>query len=312
MTKIICGVDVGSKTLDARVGQDGAWKQFARSAEGSAALAAFCKIHHVDLVVMEATGGYERLPFAQLWEAGHPVAVVNPRSVRKFAEAMGRLEKTDRIDCGMIAWYAETKRIKAMEPASANQQRLTALVVRLRQLTETKVVQLNQRRLVTEPDAVASFEPILAAIAGQIRSLEAKIAEAIDDDPLWAEFNRVFRTIKGVADRSVARLAAEMPEIGTLSSKAVSKLVGLAPLARDSGKQAGKRPVRGGRAGVRSILFLVAEVVRRYDPDFKAFHKRLCDAGKPKKVVRVALAHKLLVRLNAKARDARKNLALAT
>jgi len=197
VTQIICGVDVGSETLDARVGQDGAWKQFARSAEGSAALAGFCKTHAVDLVVMEATGGYERLPFAQLWEAGQPVAVVNPRSVRKFAEAMGRLEKTDRIDCGMIAWYAETKRIKAMEPASANQQRLTALVVRLRQLTEAKVVQLNQRRLVTEPDAVASFEPILAAIAGQIRSLETKIAEAIDDDPLWAEFNRVFRTIKG-------------------------------------------------------------------------------------------------------------------
>jgi len=116
VTNKICGVDVGSETLDARVGQDGPWGQFARSLEGSLALAEFCKEHDVDLVVMEATGGYERLPFAQLWGAGQPVAIVNPRSVRKFAEAMGRLEKTDRIDCGMIAWYAQTKRIR---PTSA-------------------------------------------------------------------------------------------------------------------------------------------------------------------------------------------------
>jgi len=312
VTNKICGVDVGSETLDARVGQDGPWRQFARSLEGSLALAEFCKEHDVDLVVMEATGGYERLPFAQLWGAGQPVAIVNPRSVRKFAEAMGRLEKTDRIDCGMIAWYAQTKRIRPMQPASATQTRLTALVVRLRQLTEAKVVQTNQRRLVTEPDALATFEPILAAIVSQIRSLEHQIAETIDDDPLWAELDREFRTIKGVANRSVATLMAELPEIGTLSNKAVAKLAGLAPLARDSGKKTGQRPVRAGRAGVRSILFVVAEIVRRFDPDFKAFHQRLCAAGKPKKVVRVALAHKLLVRLNAKARDTRRKLAAAT
>ena len=131
MTQIICGVDVGSETLDARIGQDGAWQRFAREAEGIAALAAFCKTYGVDLVVMEATGGYERLPFAQLWGAGQPTALVNPRAVRQFAQAMGRLEKTDRIDCGMIAWYAEVRRIKPVQPASAGQQRLSALVVRL-------------------------------------------------------------------------------------------------------------------------------------------------------------------------------------
>ncbi|CAA2103348.1 hypothetical protein MBUL_02149 [Methylobacterium bullatum] len=105
---------------------------------------------------------------------------------------------------------------------------------------------------------------------------------------------------------------AEMPEIGTLSNKAVAKLAGLAPIAHDSGRRAGKRPVRGGRAGVRAVLFVVAEIVRRYDPDFAAFHQRLSQAGKPKKLVRVALAHKLLVRLNAKAREIRKDLALAS
>ncbi len=311
MTAIICGVDVSAETLDARIGRDGAWQRFANTAEGIAALAAFCRTNDVGLVVMEATGGYERQAFAQLWADDLPGAIVNPRSVRRFAEAMGTMEKTDRIDCGMISWYAETRRIQPTRPASTTQQRLKALVVRLRQLTELRVEQLNQRRLVTDPDALATFETILAAIARETRSLEAKIAAAIGADPVWVALDRAFRTIKGVADRTVARLMAEMPEIGTLSNKAVAKLAGLAPIARDSGKFIGKRPVRGGRESVRSILFIVAEVVRRHDPDFARFHQKLCAAGKPKKVVRVALARKLLVRLNAKARDARNELANA-
>lgn len=226
MTQIICGVDVGSESLDARIGQDGAWQQFARDADGIAELAVFCKTHAVDIVVMEATGGYERLPFAQLWGAGQPCAVVNPRAVRQFAEAMRYFEKTDCIDCGMIAWFAEIRRIKPMRPAAAGQQRLTALVVRLRQLTDCKVAQANQCRLVTEPDVLSTFDAVLAVIKTQTRSLEVKIAEAIDDDPLWAELDRVFRSIKGVADRTVAQLMACMPEIGLLSGKAISKLAG--------------------------------------------------------------------------------------
>jgi transposase len=174
-----------------------------------------------------------------------------------------------------------------------------------------KVMQINQRRLVTEPDVLSSFTAILAAIASQIRALEAYIAAAIQADPVWIALDKAFRSIKGVADRTVARIMAEMPEIGTLSNKAVAKLAGLAPIARDSGKRAGKRAVRGGREGVRTILFIVVEVVRKYDPDFKACHQRLCAAGKPKKLVRTALARKLLVRLNAKARDVRNELAKA-
>lgn len=311
MTDIFCGVDVGSETLDARVGRNGPWRQFSNTAEGIEALAAFCRTHQVNLVVMEATGGYERQPFGQLWVSGIPTAIVNPRSVRRFAEAMGSLEKTDRIDCAMIAWYAETKRIKPTPPASATQQRLAALVTRLRQLTELKVMQTNQRRLVTEPDVLSSFTAILAAIASQIRALEANIAAVIQTDPVWVAFDKAFRSIKGVADRTIARLIAEMPEIGTLSNKAIAKLAGLAPIARDSGKQTRKRPVRGGREGVRTILFIVAEVVRKYDPDFRDCHQKLCTAGKPKKLVRTALARKLLVRLNAKARDVRNELAKA-
>ena len=168
-----------------------------------------------------------------------------------------------------------------------------------------RTAQLNQQRLIAEPVVQASFDDLLALIARQIRDLEQKIAALIEADPLWCELNHAFRSIKGVADRTVARLMAEMPEIGTLSNKTISKLAGVAPLAADSGKHQGKRRVRGGRPSVREILFIVASVVGRHEPDFVAFQQRLRAAGKPPKVVRIALAHKLLVRLNAKAREVR-------
>jgi transposase len=312
VANIICGVDVSSEMLDARIGMEGAFERFASTPEGVEALAAFCRKHGVELVVMEATGGYEKQPFALLWGQGIPVSIVNPRSVRRFAEAMGLLEKTDKIDAGVIAWFAQVKRIKPREPASKIQEQLTALVARLRQLTDLRTMQTNQRRLVSEPGVQETFDELLALITRQIRSLEPKIAGLIDDDPLWRKIDASCRSVKGVADRTIARLFADLPELGTVSNKAIGKLVGYAPLADDSGKRSGKRAIRGGRSSIRSILFVVAEVVRRHEPDFMAFHKRLTEAGKPKKVIRTALAHKLLTRLNAKARDARKEFQYAT
>jgi transposase len=310
VAKTICGVDVSSTSLDARIGHaEGPYRRFARSSEGVAALAAFCRAHAVDLVAMAATGGYEKLPFGLLWAEGIATAIVNPRAVRRFADAMGLLEKTDRIDAGVIAWYAEVKRARA--PAGETQQRLAAWVGRLRQLTELRVSQRNQRRLVSEPRVLASIDEIIAMLSRQVREFEARIAALVAADPLWAKLAAAFRSIKGVASRTVARLMAELPEIGTLSAKAAAKLAGLAPLAHDSGRRSGKRAVRAGRAGVRSVLFIVAEVARRHDPTLAAFRDRLAAAGKPKKVIRVALAHKLLTRLNAKARDVRNELALA-
>lgn len=309
MTRVICGVDVSSSSLEVRIGRQGAAASFFNRTEGLAQLAAFCREHQVELVAMEASGGYEQQAFAQLSEAGLGVAILNPRAVRQFAESMGRLEKTDRIDAGMIAWYAEVKQSPPVCLAPKSQQHLRALVTRLRQLTEIRTAQLNQQRLVTEGAVQASFTQLLALVAGQMRDLEQRIAKLIGEDPLWRQLDQTFRTIKGVADRTVCRLMAEMPEIGTLSNKTISKLAGVAPLARDSGKHQGKRVVRGGRASVRDLLFIVASVVGRHEPDFLAFQQRLRAAGKPPKVVRIALAHKLLVRLNAKAREVRQRIA---
>jgi transposase len=305
---MICGVDVSSSTLEVRLGREGATGTFPNTPAGIAALGSFCHAHEVELVAMEATGGYERQALLQLSEQGLPVAILNPRAVRRFAESMGRLEKTDAIDSGMIAWYAEVKQSMPLRLAPRTQQHLRALVTRLRQLTQIRTAQLNQQRLITEPVVQASFDELLGVVARQMRALEQQIATLIQADPLWCELNQAFRSIKGVADRTVARLMAEMPEIGTLSNKTVSKLAGVAPLARDSGKHQGKRAVRGGRAAVREILFIVASVVGRYEPDFIAFQQRLRVAGKPPKVIRIALAHKLLIRLNAKARQVRRQL----
>jgi transposase len=306
VAKIICGVDVSGETLDASIGLAGPVTQVRRTSEGIAELRSFCAEHGVELVVMEATGGYEKLPFGLLWAASLPCAIVNPRSVRRFAEAMGFLEKTDRIDAGVMADYARVKRIVAQEPASETQERLRSLVTRLRQLTEMKVAQTNQRRLLEPGEARESIDEVLTLIRSQIRRFEALIAELLASDPLWRALDAAFREIKGVADRTIARLAAELPEIGTISNKAVAKLAGLAPIAKDSGKRKGKRPIRGGRASVRSILVVVAAVVGRHDDELAAFRQRLVQAGKPKMTVRIAVARKLLVRLNAKARDARK------
>ena len=305
MTRVICGVDVSSTSLEAFVGPAGPGRCFANTAEGIVGLAAFCRENRVELVALEASGGYEKQAFALLWSQKIAVALLNPRAVRDFARSMGLLEKTDGIDARIIGRYAEVKGSAPSVPLSAQQEHLKALVTHLRQLTQMHVSQRNQGLLVTDKTVRRSMAKLLKVLVAQKREVAGKIAAVLGSDPLWKQMDQAFRSIKGVADRTVSVVAAEMPEIGMLSNKAAAKLGGLAPLAQDSGKKHGKRPVRGGRRQLRAILFVVAGVVARHNPDFAAFQQRLSAAGKPKKVIRVALAHKLLVRLNAKAREVR-------
>ena len=311
MTKIICGVDVSKRRLDAYVAPSGTFASFDNNAAGITALAGFCHRQGVQFVAMEATGGYERQPFLLLWAAGIACGLTNPRSVRRYAEAMGILEKTDRLDAGVIARFAIAKELKPTSPPTALQQRLNALVARLRQVTDDLTVQKQRRSCAMSQEMLTSIDEVIALLKRQTKTLAGEIGSLIDDDPLWSQLDAVLRT-KGIADRTVARMLAELPEIGIYSNKAVVKLAGLAPLAHDSGARAGQRHIRGGRAGIRSILFLVADIVRRYDHSLAAFHRKLTEAGKPKMVVRIALARKLLVRLNARARQAREQYALAT
>lgn len=311
--KIICGVDVSKARLDACIEPGSIRGGFDNDAAGILELAAFCRQHQAQLVAMEASGGYERKAFLLLWQQGLPCAIANARNVRLYAESMGMLEKTDTIDSSMIARFARDKNLQPTPLPSQAQQRIKALVARLRQVTDDLTVQKQRRAsLLDNAEMLASLDEVIALLKRQSRTLEGEIASMIDDDPLWAQLAETFRSVKGVAGRTVARLMADLPEIGTYSNKAIAKLVGVAPIANDSGKRKGKRPVRGGRSSVRSILFLVARTAARYDKSLAQFRDRLLAAGKEKMVIRIALARKLLVRLNAKARDARAAYANAT
>lgn len=299
-----CGVDVSRDWLDCFI-PPSHFERFENSPEGLGKLAGFLQPHRPCLVVMEASGGIERVPFYLLWEHQVPCAVVNARSVRDFAKAMGHLEKTDRIDAQVIARYAATKQIQPTPPPSQNQQRLSALSARMRQVVSDLTVQKQRLHTAHHDVAREGLLEIIAVLKRQSKSLSVEIAALIKDDPLWAALDTTLRSVKGVADRTVATLMADLPELGVLSNKAIAKLAGLAPLADDSGKRQGIRRTRGGRASVRTILFLVADIARKYDQSLAAFRQRLLDQGKKKMVVRIALAHKLLVRLNAKARETR-------
>jgi hypothetical protein len=193
--------------------------------------------------------------------------------------------------------------------ASLQQQHLAALSARMRQVTSDMVVQKQRLHSVQSDVARQGIVEIIGVLKRQAKELSGAIAALIANDPVWAALDTVFRSVKGVADRTVATLIADLPEIGTLSNKQIAKLVGLAPLADDSGKRQGKRHTRGGRSSVRSLLFLIGDIARKYDQSMTDFRNRLLAAGNPKMVVRIALAHKLLVRLNAKARETRAAIA---
>jgi transposase len=308
--QIICGVDVSRAWLDAWVAPD-VYQRFANSPDGVEALAAFCREHGAELAVLEASGGFEQPAYLALWQHGQPCAIANPASVRHFAKAMGYLEKTDQIDARIIAGYAEAKRLGPTPPPSSDQQKLTALAARSRQVTADLSVQKQRLHFTRDEQALASLREAIAFFNRQAKAMASEIAALVEADPLWTTLDRTFRSVKCVADRTVAVILADLPEIGTISNKAIAKLVGLAPIANDSGTRKGKRPVQGGSDTVRSILFLVANLARRYDPSLAEFRQRLLDQRKPKMVVRIALARKLLVRLNAKARNARAQMAHA-
>lgn len=309
MTQIYCGVDVSKAWLDSYVATsalDGVSGRFENTAEGIGELLMFARQHGAGLVVMEASGSAERLAYGLLWQADMPCTLVNPRNVRFYAKAMGYLEKTDRIDARVIARYADAKTVVPTPPPSLAQQRLTALCARLSQVTSDLVVQKQRLHTACEAFAREGILELIVVLNAQSRKLSEEIASMIDDDPLWQALAETFSSYKGVASRTVAVVMAYLPEIGLISNRGISKLVGLAPLADDSGKRQGKRSIRGGRTNVRNLLFLVAGIVAKYEPDFIAFRQRLLLKGKSKMQVRIALAHKLIIRLNAKARDIRE------
>ncbi len=285
---VYVGIDVAKGWLDvaARPGAD-PWR-VANDPAGVATLAAQLDALAPALVVLEASGGYERPIVAALAASGLPVAVVNPRQARDFARATGRLAKTDALD--------------ARAQPAAGAQTLAALLARRRQLVGMRVAEQN--RLQTALPAVrAGIAAHLAWLQEATARIAAELRETIAADPAWRERDPLLRSVPGVGPVLALTLLAELPELGTLTRQQAAALAGVAPLNRDTGRQRGIRTVWGGRAGVRGALYMGALTATRWNPIIAAFSRRLCAAGKPRKVALVACMRKLLTILNAVARS---------
>jgi len=254
------------------------------------------------LIVLEATGGCEALVALELGTAKLPVAVVNPRQVRDFARATGQLAKTDRLDAAILAHFAEAIRPEPRPLPDELTRKLQALVTRRRQLQGMLVAERNRRR-VAEESIRASLDEHIAWLRARVADLDGDLARELRTSPLWRAEAELLRSVKGVGPVLAATLIADLPELGTLDRHQIAALVGVAPLARDSGKRRGERHIWGGRGDVRAVLYMAALSAVRHNPPIQAFYDRLLAHGKPFKVAITACMRKLLVTLNAMKRD---------
>jgi transposase len=297
------GIDVAKDRLDVHLRPDGEVFTVARDGEGIEALAIRLLALKPVLVVLEATGGFETVVAAGLAAAGLPLAVVNPRQIRDFARATGRLAKTDPLDAAVIAHFAEAVRPQARPVASAEAHALGELVARRRQLIAMMTAERNRRRQLTTQRLIKGIDRILAALQTQLSELEQDIDDAVRGTPAWREKEDLLVTAPGVGHKIARTLIAELPELGSLSRHQVAALVGVAPFNRDSGKWRGRRSIAGGRAVVRSALYMSVLVSIRRKLPLAAVYHRLRAAGKPAKVAIVACMRKLATILNAILRD---------
>lgn len=253
---------------------------------------------HVALAVFEATGGYERNAAKSLSVAGIPIAIVNPRQVRDFAKATGKLAKTDKIDSDIISLFAEKIEPRQTILNDEKQQKASELRSRRKQVVE--MITMEKNRLDKASKGIAkTINKTITFLEKQLQKIEAKLQKHIDGDEQLAQKDKILRSVKGVGPVLSTTLITELPELGQLNRKQIAALVGVAPFNRDSGTYKGGRTVWGGRASVRSILYMSALVASRNNPVIKAFYDKLCAAGKAKKVAIVACMHKLLLILNA-------------
>ncbi|HZS85974.1 MAG TPA: transposase [Chloroflexota bacterium] len=293
---VYVGIDVSKDRLDGAVRPTGARWQVANDEAGIATLLDHVAAVTPTLVVLEASGGYERPIAAALVAAGWAVAVVNPRHVRDFAKATGTLAKTDALDAQVLAHFAEAVRPRVQPTPDELVQALRALLARRRQVVGMFVAEKNRR-----PGAAmrARLEAHVAFLEAELAALDQEVAQAIRRSSAWRATAALLRSAPGVGPVVATTLLAELPELGTLDRKRVAALVGVAPFNRDSGTRRGRRAVWGGRASVRAVLYMATVVAVRHNPVIKAFYERLLTAGKAKKVALTACMRKLLTMLNA-------------
>jgi transposase len=299
----IVGIDVSKDQLDVAVRPTGEVFAVGRNAEGLDSLIARLVPLAPAAIAVEATGGYETVVAASLAAAGLAVVVVNPAQVRSFAQALGRRAKTDPIDAGVIAHFAEATK-PAIRPLPDEETRLLAdLVARRRQIIAMIGAERQRQQRLTNKRLQKSIARLLAALQKELSSLDSDIDETVRGSPAWREKEDLLASVPGIGKVIARTLIAELPELGSLDRRQVAALAGLAPWTRQSGQWKGKSFIGGGRADVRTALFLGAMVAAKHNPELKAFRDRLVAAGKPKLVALVATARKLLTILNAILRD---------
>lgn len=296
------GIDVSKATLDVYIRPLGKALKVANTEIEIAHLVEQLKSYNLNLIVLEATGGLETELVIQLQAALLPVSLINPRQGRDFAKATGKLAKTDAIDAQILAHFGEAMKPQVLAIETEDARQLSELISRRRQLVEMQTAEKN-RRLRSRGKALADIEAHLEYLQDRLKQLNQEIEELTQNNQQWIDKVNLLKTIPGIGQVISTTLVSDLPELGKLTAKQISRLVGVAPINHDSGQHKGKRMIHGGRAHIRATLYMGAVVAMRHNPVIKAFYQRLVERGKSKKLALTACVHKILVILNAMVRD---------
>lgn len=299
------GVDISKDALDVCLYPEGVSSRFGNDAKGFKAMIAWLGRYPIERIVYESTGAYHRAFERRMDEAGYTLAKVNPARARKFAEAIGAVAKTDRVDAAMLARMGALLQPRATMPVSEILDELRQLLVARRALIKDRVAALNRAQIRSLPLLKRQARERLHQIERQIETIDAALRERLTiDNALNVRLN-ILMSIPGVGETTAITLLVEMPELGQIENKCAASLAGLAPIACDSGKWKGERKIGGGRAHLRRSLYMPALVAARWNDDLKARYKGLVTAGKPKKLALTVVMRKLVILANALLRDGR-------
>jgi len=306
MTKQLCavnvGVDVGKGQLDLYLLERDRALTVPNEEHAILTLIRVLGRYRIERIVIEATGRLEQ-PFVRAaLAAGLPVIVVSPLKVRRFADAIGQLAKTDAIDARLIAQFAAAVKPIARRPSDANAQAIKDLVVRRRQLTSLRTMEKNRRHVMPQ-ELKSGIDRIIKTLNRELKRLEQLIEYAVDQHAASRHKRELLTSMPGIGNSVATTLIGDLPELGSLNRREIASLTGVAPFNRDSGTLRGKRRIRGGRTHSRTALYLSAMVATRFNPDIKRFYERLVSAGKHKKVALTACIRKIVTALNAMIRD---------
>ena len=295
------GIDVSKKSLEVHVLPSGEHFSVNYDEAGLSALIQKLKtLQQLQVILMEATGGYEKLLAAELCAAGlNKVCIRNPRFIRDFARSTGQLAKTDTIDAAMIALFAQMFNLEPKPIPSQAEEQLKALVSRRQQLIKIRTAENNRLEKATTPRVISSLHKIIEILNRELQEIDQEIEKTIRLNPVWCAKEKILRKVKGVGPVTACQLLATLPELGQLNRREIASLAGLAPINRDSGQFRGKRMICGGRSAVRKALYMATLVATIHNPTIRNFYNRLLATGKPKKLALTACMRKLLIILNS-------------